>query len=562
MSGPKLGVRVLGILGAAALAAGMALTVSGSAAEAAEAVEGVTCPTVSTSGVVTPAPTPGVDWDHCDLRDANLSSADLSGANLDYAIMTGANLSGASLTDATLYAAIFNSANLSSADFTGATMTAVYSGLVTASPAPTLPAGWQLIDGYLAGPGADLGDAGFGDANLSSADLAGAYLGAANLIGANLDGADLDGANVSAAALTDASLDNTNLTGAALAQVISGGITGTTTLLPADWQLKSGYLAGPQASLAYADAPGVDLSGTDLADASFYGADLSGADLDHANLTGVDATGTDLENANLTDVNLTDASIGGDAFGGGAATLEGADLAGAIMTGLGSGDIDGGPAALPPHWMFAGGYLLGPTAYLEYEGALQGLDLAGVDLASARVSSVEFQQDNLTNATFKGSDAVAGNFYEDTWANTICPDGNNSNLYVSGCFSARRYELTGFVAPKSGATLSKSARHFAAEFRLANPATGAAITGATARALAARHDVRAILAGPKIKTATVACGWNSKRKYFSCSFTTPRAAKTGKRYRYTITAQVNQGPGFLLALPARGVANPETIHFR
>jgi Pentapeptide repeats (8 copies) len=235
---------------------------------------------------------------------------------------------------------------------------------------------------------------------------------------------------------------------------------------------------------------------------SFCGADLSGANLSDANLNGVDAAGTDLENANLTEVNLTDANIGGDAFGGGAATVEGADLAGATQTGIGSGDIDGGPAVLPPHWMFAGGYLLAPTAYLEYEGALQGLDLAGIDLASARVS------------------------------------------------------------PKSGATLSKSARHFAAELRLANPATGAAITGAAARALAARHDVRVILAGPKIKTATVTCGWSSEGQYFSCTFTTPGAAKTGKRYRYTLTAQVNQGPGFLLALPARGVANPETIHFR
>jgi uncharacterized protein YjbI with pentapeptide repeats len=537
----------------------MAVAVGGSVAEAADAV---TCPTVSASGVVTPAPAPGVDWDHCDLTDANLSGAELSGANLDYAIMTGADLSGASLTDATLYAAIFKSANLSSADFTGATMTMVSSGLVTASPAPTLPADWQLIGSYLVGPQADLDYAELGDANLSSADLAGAYLESAILNGANLDGADLDGAEMSGATLTDAGLNDANLTNAALAQVVSGGITGTTTLLPVDWQLKSGYLAGPQASLSYADAPGVNLSGTDLDDASFFAADLDGADLSKANLIGVDATGADLENANLTDVNLTDAAIGGEAFvGGGAATLEGADLAGATLTGIGSGFIDGGPAVLPAHWMFAGGYLLGPTAYLEYEGVLQGLDLAGVDLASARVSSVEFEQDNLANADFRGSDAAAGNFSEDTWSNTTCPDGNNSNLYVSGCFSARRYDLAGFVTPKSGATLSKSPRSFPAEFRLTNPATGAAVAGATARALTSGHDVRAILAGPKIKTETVTCSWVSRHRYFSCTVPTPAKAKTGTRHRYTITLQVNQGPGFLSALPARGVTNPETIHF-
>jgi uncharacterized protein YjbI with pentapeptide repeats len=315
--------------------------------------------------------------------------------------------------------------------------------------------------------------------------------------------------------------------------------------------------------LAYADAPGVNLSGTDLANASLFAADLDGADLSKANLTGVDAMGTDLENANLTDVNLTDAAIVGEAFGGGgAATLEGADLAGATLTGIASGYIDGGPAVLPAHWMFAGGYLLGPSAYLEYEGVLQGLDLAGVDLASARVSSVKFEQDNLANANFRGSDAAAGNFSDDTWSNTICPDGNNSNLYVSGCFSARRYDLAKFVAPKSGATLRKSARRFPVEFRLTNPATGAAVAGATARALSAGHDVRAILAGPKIKTETVTCSWVSKHRYFSCTLPTPAKAKTGTRHRYTITVQVNQGPRFLSALPARGVTNPETIHFR
>jgi hypothetical protein len=104
-------------------------------------------------------------------------------------------------------------------------------------------------------------------------------------------------------------------------------------------------------------------------------------------------------------------------------------------------------------------------------------------------------------------------------------------------------------------------RSFPAEVRLTNPATGAAVFGATARALSAGHDVRASLAGPQIKTETVTCSWNSTHRYFSCSFPTPAKAKTGTRHRYTITVQVNQGAGFLLALPTRGVTNPEVIHF-
>ncbi len=559
MTGRKPGMRVLGVLAAAALAAGMATGISSSAAQA---VEGVTCPTVSSStGAVTPAPSPGVDWAGCDLDNADLSGADLSGADLAISLMKGADLSGANLTGANLDQVIFKSANLSSANLTGATMVYTASGDVTASPLPTLPAGWQLTDGYLIGPRADLGNAALSGAGLSSADLAGALMDGATLTGASLAEADLDGASLGDANLAGADLNDANLTGASLAGVESGGITGATTMLPADWQLKSGYLAGPDADLDGDDASGVNLSGTDLEDASFYGTDLAGANLSDANLTGISAAGVDLENANLTGANLTDASIALEAFGAGAPTLQGADLAGATLTGVITADIAGGPAVLPPHWMFAGGYLLGPTADLKYGEVLANLDLTGMDLDFANIASTEFQYDNLTDASFWGSNAVAADFYQDTWSNTICPDASNSNLYVSGCFSARRYDLAGFSTPKPGATLSKSARSFPAAFRLTNPATGAEVAGATARALSAGHDVRAILAGPGIRTETVTCSWVSRHRYFSCTFATPAKAKAGSRHRYTIAVQVNQGPGFLLALPARGVTNPEIIHF-
>ncbi|HEX4657706.1 MAG TPA: pentapeptide repeat-containing protein [Streptosporangiaceae bacterium] len=558
MAGRKLGARAFAVLAAAALAAGTVLA-SGSVADA---VPGVTCPTVGAGGMVTPAPTPGVDWVHCDLTGANLSGANLSGADLAYADMIGANLDGANLTNANLDRVILKSSNLSSANLTGTTMVGVYTGMVTASPLPTLPAGWQLIDGYLAGPGADLSHAALSGADLSSADLANTYLGGASLTGANLAGADLAGANVSTANLAWADLSNANLTSAALDRVKSGGITGATTKLPADWQLKSGYLAGPGADLGGDNASGVDLSGTDLAGASFYGTDLADANLSHANLTGIDGAGVDLQNANLTDANLTDASIDGIAFGGGAPTLQGADLAGATMTGLISGVIVAGPAVLPPRWMFADGYLLGPTADIKDEGVLQYFDLRGVNLAFANISVLTFEHDNLANAVFWGSNAMAGNFYQDTWSNTICPDGTNSGRYVSGCFSARRYGLPGFLAPKPGATLRKSVRRFAVQFRLTDPATGAALTTARANALAAAHDVRVILAGPRINREVATCVWSAGARYFSCVLVTPAAARTGGSYAYTITAQVNQGAGFLPALPARGVTNPESVHFR
>ena len=92
----------------------------------------------------------------------------------------------------------------------------------------------SLIDGYLLGP----------YLYLYGADLAGADLSNVDLYGANLDGVDLRGAD----------LENTNL-GAADLAVDSGGIAGTPTALPVNWNLIGGYLFGPNESLT-----GVDMS--------------------------------------------------------------------------------------------------------------------------------------------------------------------------------------------------------------------------------------------------------------------------------------------------------------
>jgi len=180
----------------------------------------------------------------------------------------------------------------------------------------------------------------------------------------------------------------------------------------------------------------------------------------------------------------------------------------------------------------------------------QGLDLEGMDLASANISSAQFVKDNLTNATFAGSNATAASFSQDTWSNTICPNGVSSTYYVSGCFTPRRYEMSLIIAPKPGSTLSKSPSHFTAEFRLANPGVSV-LTGSAAQALAGDHDLRAILAGPGITTQVINCGWNKSASYFTCTFATPPLAQTGTSHNYTITVRVNQGSGFMSAMPIR-----------
>ena len=524
-----------------------------------------------------PVPAPPVNWSGCDLTGANLSAADLvhanlsgatlananlTGADLNYAELQKASLASADLSGASLVATILRAADLSGANLSAANLYEVFSGLITASPAPTLPTGWQLTSGYLAGPGADLGNAALSGADLSSADLAGAFLDGADLISANLSAADLSKAVLGAADLGGSNLSRANLTGATLDGVKSGGITASIApSLPANWQLKSGFLAGPGADLGGENAAGADLAGTDLDGASLYGTILANANLSHANLTGIDAAGIDLQNANLTDANLTDASIALAAFGAGLPNLQGANFSGATMTGLISADIGAGPAVLPARWTFADGLLLGPTADLKYGGYLAYTDLTGVNLGFANLGGAQFEHDNLTRAVFWGSNATAGNFYQDTWSGTVCPDGTNSNLYVAGCFSARLYEFAGLISPRPGSTLRKSVPRFGVSFRLDN-AAGQRITGSVAQAVSAGHDVRAVLAGPRISRVTVTCTWSARAQYFACTFATPQRARTGQSYAYSITIRENQGAGFVTAPATRSAANPEVIHFR
>jgi uncharacterized protein YjbI with pentapeptide repeats len=171
-------------------------------------------------------------------------------------------------------------------------------------------------------------------ANLSNADMTesifyGAYMPNANFTGANLLGANLASSN----------LNNANFTGANLTGVISGGVTGTPSALPAGWIISGGYLIGP------------------------------GANLRGANLSGVDLTG--------------------------------ADLTGAKLTGVRSGGIIGEPIELPENWGLTGGYLFGPG--VDLSGArLDGLSIWGANLTNANLQGASINQTAINNSNITG----------------------------------------------------------------------------------------------------------------------------------------------------------------
>ncbi|MEI6700868.1 MAG: pentapeptide repeat-containing protein, partial [Actinomycetota bacterium] len=322
----------------------------------------------------------GLDFGTVDLTGAIFTGTHLGGANLSHVTLTGvasgsiigdpdalpsqwklvngylvgqgANLSGANLTSQNLAGVKLTGADLNNAKFASSNFLNVSSGGIIGRPA-SLPTDWQLLGGYLIGPGADLTGATLTNASLTNANLANVNFTNTNLTGAQLSGAGIVNANLTGTILTSTNLTNAHFAGSTLASIVSGGITGTPTL-PTGWHVVARYLVGPTANL----------TGANFTSVNFASLDLTNVRLNNAILTG----------ATMTGVNLT-----------------GADLTGATLTGAISGHIIGTPRAMPTGWKVVIGSFLGPN-----------VDLSNADLTAADLSNVSLQGVRLTGATLLG----------------------------------------------------------------------------------------------------------------------------------------------------------------
>jgi uncharacterized protein YjbI with pentapeptide repeats len=512
--------RPLIVLAALGMAAGT-LVFSGGPASA-----DVTCPTVSggTVGTVSPAPTPGVDWQGCDLSYADLGGADLANANLSNALLRGAQLTNASLTDA----------SLTNANFVGA-----------------------ILD-----------DTNMTDANLANAELLGATFYQTDLTDANLADADMEAASLGFVTVT-----GTDLTGAYLGGVTGVGLIGTPSSLPAHWSIRYDDLMGPGANLSDVPLTGDDLAGIDLAGADLEVVQLASSNLTGANLSHTTWTYGDLAGANLTDANLTDSTLI-------SAHVNGTKLAGADLTGVTGSALTGTPSSLPAHWSARYGDLMGPGANLPRASLIRA-DLAGVDLAGANLSDGQLADANLTGANLSKanlSDAYLGgvNFTRATlagadlygtqtsgaiWSDTTCANGLNSSLYSNGCNTLQLWGFGGFRSPARKSSLPVSAHEVTVTFRL-HFTNGKPVTASAASWLVSHRLIRATLTGQNIKAVNASCTWKTAAKEFSCVVKLPKGIKTGKAHPYWITVAENLGHGFRTAPPDRGMVNPEYVYFK
>lgn len=198
-----------------------------------------------------------IDITNADLMEANLSGVILTGANLQWVNFIGANLSQANLTEANLSGAIFYEANLQQANLCEANLqTAVLrkANLTRAMLYEANLEGAILYDANLQEAilyNANLEETILCDANLQGANLEGSNIPGANLIGSNLRGAKLIGANLEGILLSTANLEHANLYEANL----------------------------QEANLYEANLQQANLSGTNLEGVIFQKANLCGANL-------------------------------------------------------------------------------------------------------------------------------------------------------------------------------------------------------------------------------------------------------------------------------------------
>ena len=143
----------------------------------------------------------GIDLSGCDLEGANLGNVNLTNANLagadlsDGGTLDSSNLSGVDLSNSNLSGVDLDETDLADTDLSNADLYGVASRYITGTPS-ALPPEWQLAEGYLIGPGAQLSGATLEDLNLSGADLNGVNLEYAEVYSDNLTGASLIGANL------------------------------------------------------------------------------------------------------------------------------------------------------------------------------------------------------------------------------------------------------------------------------------------------------------------------------------------------------------------------------
>lgn len=255
-----------------------------------------------------------INLDGANLQSANLDSVKLRGASLRAANLEGVILSNADLTPKSTHRTNLRLADLNNANLTNAKLRGANFGKANLESA-------NLENSNLSNAVVNRGEwqylfpTNLSEANLHNAQLSGSKLKGALLLDADLSSADLNSANLRLSQLDRANLTNANLSHAELDQA---------SLVNA--KLTSADLRNAQLELANLDSANLtnaNLSYADLNRALLVNADLSGANLNSARLSDVDLSGANLTNADLTNIDLEGSNLCGVTMPNGAVSRQG-----------------------------------------------------------------------------------------------------------------------------------------------------------------------------------------------------------------------------------------------
>ena len=537
--------------------------------------------------------------------------AEFSGANL-----SGVDMTGADLANAILYNATITGANISGTNLAGATLTGITSGGLTGTPA-ALPAGWTAAGGYLFGPEANAASADLAGDNLTGVNLAGDDLQDADLENADVYGADLANTNLSNANLLGLQSGGLTTTpqlpsywfeldgylvgpGADLDGVTLTGFNGQGD------RLNGATLVG--ANLTGAILSGGDVDSADFTNANLTGVNLQGASAQDVNLTGADLIGADLTGADLTGATWSDTTCpdgtNSNADGGSCTGDETyLPIAHPVVAGTpGADEWYISPVTVTWNWTNPGSTLsktyCSPTSTSSGEGSAvtitgvcyNNFDYTGQASVTVKIDTTppavsvtgvaaghQYAVGHVPIPRCRTSDSISGvatparlrvthtsagalGSFTATCSGAVNGAGIRQTKPVSVTYYVG-YGLRGFISPKSGAVLSKPGGPITVAFQLLG-GNGKVLGSATAASLAADHEVRVSLTGPRISPVTAFCSWDAARRYFRCSLSIPSAVLTGKSNPYAITVAEIQGRKILAVSAVGRATNPEVVYFR
>ena len=318
---------------------------------------------------------PEAELSSAKFTDLNLKNINLNQATLDWAVFINSDLSNTNLSDTKLRHTVMVGTNVAGTNFKDANMDYFYSNTLKGTPS-VLPSDWNMIQGHLVGPKADLNGTSFEGVDFRNQNIDGIYFAAAHFLNSDFSDMDLSNTTITSAIFVNTKFDGTKLGNNDLHMVCAAGVIGTPDSLPANWKLRSGFLIGPGANLTTQDMTNVNFTGLDLT-----GAALSASNLTNANLSGVDLSKTSIEDVNVSRANL-----------------QNTNLTGLSLRGWIAANVTGEPIGLNPDWQSLNGYLLGPGANLST------VNFSGVDLRNAKLKDVNFIYANLSGANLAGVD--------------------------------------------------------------------------------------------------------------------------------------------------------------